>query len=69
MNTCKDCKWWKRNKNGEYRVRIAVDNYGQCLELDPTEKHPGQSVWIDIGSRKRFETFEDFGCIHWEKKE
>jgi len=69
MKTCKNCVWWKRNKRGEYKIRKKDSNFGQCLELDPTKKHDFQSVWIDAPKNKRFETYIDFGCIYFKKKE
>ncbi|KKN48707.1 hypothetical protein LCGC14_0650260 [marine sediment metagenome] len=58
MNTCKDCKWWN-----DIHKRIK----GECSEIGQRGliSHPE----IPYKTIYSYETFKDFGCIHWEKKE
>lgn len=65
MNICKDCKWW------EQYDKVEKGEWGDCLKLmeylDPYwESSPEffESTHVD-----GYNTPQDFGCIHWEKKD
>jgi len=77
IGTCKECKWWERHIE-EYENL----NYGKCSCLKFAYKFSDYSprnqesdikdmlvYGDDEGYHADFETGEDFGCIHWERKE
>lgn len=72
MNTCKNCKYFKRNKDN-YRS----EKYGECScdkfaydswisEKEETDK---LFYWDYEDYSANFNVGENFGCIHFEEKE
>ena len=76
IGICKECRWWRRRIMDSYGT---VDCYGMCQNPKFSQEWDGYKSIKDKGKDMfvcfaktdgaRFETGEDFGCIHWERKE
>ena len=83
MNTCKDCKHWRK---GEFTPDSHLDEWDKYTtgfkEFPNLKKDVGSccsggdnyynSAWVDYDTiQDHFieMTGPDFGCIHWEKKD
>lgn len=71
MNTCKDCKFWKRYTE-KFDVEYHGAHVGQCksTKLTKTDKpeKDGLGYWDGEGYSAGIEIGEDFGCVHWSAK-
>jgi hypothetical protein len=58
--TCKDCIFFNRSKNY---------NYGSCREV--CKENPKEDYIVEFGSIQYGEmrVLENFGCIHFNKKQ
>lgn len=70
MNTCKDCKHWKRF-NDEMDIKYGGGpDAGNCMSdkfIYESGQAPANALayWDYEGYAAGFHTGQDFGCIHW----
>lgn len=62
MNTCKSCRFWKRDKD-ERRAHAGTCSNDKFVYDEPLPKD-GLLYWDFEGYSAGFSTGEDFGCIH-----
>ena len=75
--TCKNCRFWEREKTEKWEAIQTQKVYGDCscdrffyVESFRSESESGCLMYTDSdGYKASFVTGEDFGCIHFKKKE
>ena len=61
MDTCKDCKYWRREQEQSMKP---------CKKERTSDRDAVDGGWTEKGEYVRgIVTGPDFGCIHWEKKD
>ena len=77
---CKNCKYWARHNANYYNDKFGRCNNGKkfrygdawdiCDNKSNACKKNDELYYEDYESYSAdFETGENFGCIHWEKKD